>query len=85
MTTCASCLVEEACLATGSSCDGDVSADDFCENGTCTTMGPSGTCTYPVDNRPAYEDCRRQVDPRREVACTARFRPTSECASLCGA
>jgi len=82
MTTCASCLVEEACLTTSSRCE-DVSEPDFCTNEGCTTQGPEGSCSYPPGDQAAYEDCRRQVDPRREVSCTAIFRPSAECAELC--
>ena len=79
-TVCGNCLVEEACL--GPSCD-PVGPGLDCDAAMCWTYGPKGMCSYPVNNEAAYEDCRRQVDPRATTACTAKFRATSDCASLC--
>ena len=80
---CASCLVEDACFNPGG-CDAVVIGNDCNSNGQCTITGRNGSCTYPDGDETARENCERQVNPRREVACTAEFRSTSECTSECG-
>ncbi|MGE0403907.1 MAG: hypothetical protein AB7T06_44780 [Kofleriaceae bacterium] len=79
---CASCLTEEACFDPGG-CDGDVVLADQCSNTTCTRTGRNGSCTYPVNDTAARDNCERQVNPRREVACTAEFPSVQSCASVC--
>jgi hypothetical protein len=75
---CASCLVEDAYFWP----DGD-GYEVLCEGTTCSIQGPGGTCTFPEGDRAAQEDCVRVAFPRREVACEPRFRPVTECASVC--
>ncbi len=79
---CASCLTEEVCFDPGG-CDGDVSIGDQCSNNTCTRMGRNGSCTYPANDTAARDNCERQVNPRREVVCTAEFPSVQSCASVC--
>ena len=78
-TLCASCLLEQSYFGTG----GESGDSDYCDTQTCTMTGRAGTCTYPYGNQQAREACMRQVDPRREVACEADFRPVTECATVC--
>lgn len=79
-TLCASCLLEDSYFGTG---EGDETIYDSCDFQTCTMTGRTGTCTYPSGNTTARDACYRQVNPRREVACEADFRPVSECAMVC--
>ena len=79
-TLCASCLLENSYFDTGG---GDGEGTDYCDSQTCTMTGRSGTCTYPYGNVTAHDACYRQVNPRREVACEADFRPVTECATVC--
>lgn len=81
-TVCASCLVEDACFDPGG-CDGDVSLPDQCSNDSCTMTGRNGSCSYAANDAAARDNCERQVNPRREVACTVDFLPVSVCASSC--
>jgi len=78
-TLCASCLLEGAYFSTG----GEVGDGDYCDGQTCTMTGRAGTCTYPYGNEAARQTCMRQVNPRREVACEADFRPVTECSTVC--
>lgn len=82
-TVCANCLVEDACFDPGGCDDRGVQIADCNSSGQCTITGRVGSCTYPMGNQTALENCERQVDPRREVACTAKFQATSACASSC--
>jgi hypothetical protein len=82
MPTCQTCLTEDACFDP-EGCD-DVVIDTGCNNGTATATGWNGTCNYPCGDMAARTNCLKQVSPTREVACTAEFKPTSECASVCG-
>jgi hypothetical protein len=83
VTVCASCLLEDACLDP-EGCGPVITDDVFCDgSGECTVTGREGSCTFPADDTAALEDCQRQVNPRREVACTAEFRSTSECSTEC--
>ncbi len=77
---CGSCLLEDASFED----DDEVSPGDFCENGTCTMTGRAGECSYPEGDQAARDNCRRQVYPRREVACETEFEPVADCASVCG-
>ena len=76
---CATCLLEKAEFkvppVSGSA--------DFCQSGQCTKTGRSGSCVYTEGDAAAREACIRQVDPRREVECTADYRPVAECATTC--
>jgi hypothetical protein len=81
MTTCANCLVEDACFGPNGCLT--TTEGNSCDISTCTVTGWNGTCTYPVGNEAAHAQCEVQVSPRREVACTAKFRPTTECVSVC--
>jgi hypothetical protein len=80
---CQSCLADEACFAP----DGDgCGSDDIslgCTPTTCTVYGELGTCMYPVGDDAAELRCYQQVDPRREVTCSAEWRPTTDCATVC--
>lgn len=78
---CASCLTEDVCFDPGG-CD-NVSPGDQCNNNTCTRTGRNGSCTYPTNDTAARDNCERQVNPRREVACTAEFPSVQSCASVC--
>jgi hypothetical protein len=81
---CASCLLEESCFDT--SCEGTPGGGDDCDStGQCTVHGREGSCTYTSGDQGAYDDCLRQVYPRRAVECSAEYRPVVECASVCGA
>jgi hypothetical protein len=84
-TVCASCLLEDACFDPDGC--GPISEPVFCEgtpgDETCTVTGRNGSCTFPAGDDAAADDCERQVNPRREVACTAEFRSTSECNVEC--
>jgi hypothetical protein len=75
---CQTCLVEDADFGT----DGE-GAGGYCTNNTCTLTSEFGSCTYTSGDQAAELRCRQQVDPRREVSCTASFRPATECASVC--
>lgn len=77
---CASCLLEEACFF---DCGDDAGDPVVCDVGGCELSGREGTCTYPDGDIAAYEACQRQVNPLREVSCTADYRPVVECAALC--
>lgn len=77
---CQSCLVEEAEFSPDGS---DGVGFSNCTNTSCTITTEFGTCTYPVNDQAAQMKCYQQVDPRREVTCTAEFRPTTECATVC--
>jgi hypothetical protein len=80
---CASCLTEEVCFDPGG-CDGDVSLGDQCTSGgQCTRTGRNGSCMYPMNDTTARDNCEKQVNPRREVACTADFPSVQSCASVC--
>jgi hypothetical protein len=79
---CASCLVEDACFDP-SGCDDVVIINDCDSNGQCTITGRNDSCSYQADNEAARVACEKQVNPRREVACEAEFRSTSECSSEC--
>jgi hypothetical protein len=78
-TVCASCLLEDAYFGTGGD-DGFVDCDI---NGNCTIEGRTGTCTYQQGNTASWEQCMRQVYPRREVACQVSFDPVTACATVC--
>jgi hypothetical protein len=77
---CANCLLEGASFGA----EGDVQPGDDCFNGTCTTSGHAGTCSYPQGDDAARAACIRQVNPRREVACEVDFEPVSSCSDVCG-
>jgi hypothetical protein len=77
-TVCQSCLLEHADLSP----PGRVS-DNGCDGTTCTITSDFGTCTYPTSDQAAYLACLAKIDPRREVACTAYYRPVGECATSC--
>jgi hypothetical protein len=79
---CASCLLEEACFEP--ECEGDDAPGNCDGTGQCTVTGREGSCTYPMDDQDAYEDCERQVNPLREVDCATEYRPVVECAAPCG-
>lgn len=81
-TVCASCLLEDACFDPNG-CDDVISPGDQCTNNTCTRTGRAGSCSYPANDSAARDNCERQVNPRREVACTVEFAPVSTCASSC--
>lgn len=76
---CATCLLEEACF----DCEDDSPAPVLCDPSGCVLSGREGDCTYPENDSAAYEDCQRQVNPLREVSCSADYRPVIECAALC--
>ena len=76
---CALCLVEDAHLG-----GAEDSVADGCDQTQCTVTGREGTCSYPVGDQAASEDCLRQVYPRRTVDCTTEYRPVSECSAECG-
>jgi hypothetical protein len=79
---CASCLLEDACFNPGG-CGPGGGDDEPCEVNSCTITGRNGSCSYPPNDNAARESCERQVNPRREVACTVEFEPVSACASSC--
>jgi hypothetical protein len=79
---CQSCLVEDAEFSPGGG-SGDDIAWGMCTQTSCTLTSDFGTCTYGVNDEAAKLKCYQQLDPRREVACTPRFRPTTECATVC--
>jgi len=82
MTVCANCLLENACFDP-SGCR-DVGIGDNCnQNMQCTITGRVGSCTYTYGNTAMQQACERQVNPRREVACTATFQATSRCTQQC--
>lgn len=76
---CATCLLEKAEFRVPPTS----SSGDSCVSGTCTTTGRAGSCDYPEGDTSAREACIRQVSPRREIECTAAYRPVDECASTC--
>ncbi len=82
MTVCASCLLEDACFDP-KGCGPVIVDPPNCDQTECTITGRNGSCSFPVGNEAAAEDCERQVNPRREVACTPDFRSTSECENVC--
>jgi hypothetical protein len=81
---CQSCLVEDACFGPDG-CVGDEGIFGMCTNttNTCTVSSEFGMCTYSINDEAAKLKCYQQVNPRREVTCEARFRPTTECATVC--
>ena len=83
-TVCATCLLEDACFDPDG-CRGEDGGGDECSSSVCTRTGREGSCTYPPNDTAARDACERQVNPRREVACTAEFEPVSQCASSCPA
>lgn len=76
---CQTCLLEDADYGVPS----DDGAPILCENNQCTINGRNGSCTYPMTDNTARDNCIRQVNPRREVACEVEFQSVSECASSC--
>lgn len=80
-TVCQNCLVEEACFGP-EGCFG-IEVPDACNNNMCTITSEFGTCSFTADDEAGKLKCYQQVDPRREVSCTAAFRPTTECAGVC--
>ncbi|HEY5921315.1 MAG TPA: hypothetical protein VIV11_06575 [Kofleriaceae bacterium] len=83
MPICQSCLVEESCFGP-EGCSGDDGLGGFCDNTMCTITSEFGSCTYMTGDMAGQLRCMQQVNPRREVSCTSEFRPTTECASVCG-
>jgi hypothetical protein len=81
MPACQTCLTEESCFDPDN-CDDQV-GQGCGPDGKDTVTGWNGTCTYTCSDMAARINCLKQVEPTREVACTAEFRPTSECASVC--
>lgn len=79
---CQSCLVERACFGPDG-CFGDDGPGGTCTNDICTISSEFGSCTFNLGDQAGRLRCYQQVDPRREVACTPAFRPTTECASVC--
>jgi hypothetical protein len=79
---CQSCLVEDSCFGPRG-CSGNDGLGASCTNNTCTISSTFGTCTYNSSDEAAKLRCYQQVNPRREVACSAEFRPTTECAPVC--
>lgn len=56
----------------------------YCSTTTCWAQNGDGEqCQYARGDGRAEEDCIRQLYPRREVACTAEWRPVVECAEAC--
>lgn len=80
-TLCQSCLLENACFDPGG-CIG-VQEGGSCDQSTCTLTSEFGTCSYPTDDQAGRLACLKVVDPRREVACTASYQPTTKCATVC--
>jgi hypothetical protein len=78
---CASCLTEDVCFDPGQ-CD-PIDIGDECSNNSCTRTGRNGSCMYPPNDTAARDNCERQVNPRREVACTAEFPSVQSCAEVC--
>lgn len=81
-TVCQSCLVEDSCFSPDS-CGENDGLSGICTNDTCTISSQFGSCTFNVNDEAQKLRCYQQVDPRREVACAAEWRPTTECASVC--
>ena len=79
---CAACLLEDACFDTacGASLVGDGPA---CDTEGCVINSEHGSCTYPVGDVAAMEDCIRQVFPRRTVSCETEYRPVTDCTEAC--
>jgi hypothetical protein len=80
---CQSCLAEKACFGPDGCSSDDGIVYGMCTNTSCTITSEYGSCTYSTTDEAAKLKCYQQVDPRREVACTPEFRPTTECASVC--
>src|SRR5687767_2525387 len=80
-TVCSSCVLEQAYFGTG----GGDGISPMCMDGSCVMYGDEAgeTCTYQEDDQAAQDDCYRQLFPRREVECSASFRPVTECADVC--
>lgn len=79
---CQSCLLEKACFDPGCG-SGGTTTGGSCNETTCTIESEFGSCTYPTNDDAAYRACLVKIDPRREVTCAVKFRPTTECAALC--
>ena len=88
--TCQTCLLEDACFdpnggGDGNSCGGDDDAPWFCDSdGMATITGWNGSCSFACEDSKAHTNCLKQVMPTKEVACTAEWRPVTECSQLCG-
>lgn len=80
-TVCQNCLVEDACFDPG--CGSDDGSPVFCDETSCTISSSLGSCTYRQDDDAMRDNCERQINPRREIACAASFQPTTKCASVC--
>lgn len=80
MSTCQTCLTEDVCFNPGG-CDDHESIG--CNNGTATVTGWNGSCSYPCEDTAARTNCLKQVSPTREVACTAEFKPVTDCSTVC--
>jgi len=80
-TLCQSCLLESSCFDPGG-CFG-IEEGGSCDQSTCTLTSQFGSCSYPTDDQAGRLACLKVVDPRREVACTPSFQPTTKCASVC--
>jgi hypothetical protein len=80
-TICQNCLVEDACF--DPSCSGYGDGGGLCTNDSCTISSDLGSCTYRYDDDAARLACLRQIDPRRDVACTAEFRSATKCETVC--
>jgi hypothetical protein len=82
-TVCATCLLEGTCFGGEDDPTCRYMGVGGCSSAGCTLSGREGSCTYPLGDTAAYENCVRQVYPRRTVECTSEYRPVSDCASLC--
>ncbi|MEP6860209.1 MAG: hypothetical protein ABJE66_06290 [Deltaproteobacteria bacterium] len=80
-TLCQSCLLENACFGPDG-CFGSQTGGS-CDQTSCTLQSEFGTCTYRTDDQAAKLACMQKVDPRRDVACTPSFQPTTKCSSVC--
>jgi len=80
-TLCASCLLEDSCFNV--SCGDSANDPVFCSSGQCTITGRAGSCNYPEGNKSAYENCVRQVEPRREVQCQPAYQAITKCGTAC--
>jgi hypothetical protein len=78
---CAACLLEDACFSTRS-CPSE-GIDGVCDGETCTVYGRDGECSFDQGDLEAEAECWRQVEPRREVECTADYRDPLDCAAAC--
>lgn len=87
-TVCANCLLEDAEFlppVEGGGDNDECKSDTTCLSGFgCVAARNGQTCKYCEGDIPAKSACDKQLNPLREVQCTAKFNDTANCTAQCG-